>query len=96
MDALLGLAEWIGSRSRSKTDLRAGDGGLIGLAQVLAVIPGVSRSGSTITANLLPGLRREDAARFNLSWVSPPWPWPACREHTSCRGDLIPIRGCPT
>ncbi len=66
MAALLGLAEWIGSRSRSMSDLRAGDGGLVGLAQALAVIPGVSRSGSTITANLFLGLRREDAARFSF------------------------------
>jgi undecaprenyl-diphosphatase len=66
MAALLGLAEWIGRRRRSLVDLRVGDGGLVGLAQALAVIPGVSRSGSTITTSLLVGLRREDAARFSF------------------------------
>lgn len=66
MAALLGLAEWIGRRRRSLVDLRVGDGVLVGLAQALAVIPGVSRSGSTITTSLLLGLRREDAARFSF------------------------------
>lgn len=66
MAALLGLAEWIGRRRRSLVDLRVGDGVLVGLAQALAVIPGVSRSGSTITTSLLVGLRREDAARFSF------------------------------
>ncbi len=66
MAALLGLAEWTGSRRRSLADLRVGDGVLVGLGQALAVIPGVSRSGSTITTSLLLGLRREDAARFSF------------------------------
>jgi len=66
MALLLGLAEWIGRRRRSLADLRVGDGLVVGLAQALAVIPGVSRSGSTITTSLLVGLRREDAARFSF------------------------------
>ena len=43
-----------------------GDGITIGLAQSLALIPGVSRSGSTITAGLFRGLTREAAARFSF------------------------------
>jgi undecaprenyl-diphosphatase len=66
MAALLGLAEWIGRRRRSLSDLQVSDGVLVGLAQALAVIPGVSRSGSTITTSLLVGLKREDAARFSF------------------------------
>lgn len=66
MAALLGLAEWIGRRHRSLAELRVSDGVLVGLAQALAVIPGVSPSGSTITTSLLVGLRREDAARFSF------------------------------
>ena len=66
MAALLGLAEWIGSRRRSLPEVTLADGALAGLAQALAVIPGVSRSGSTITTSLLVGLRREDAARFSF------------------------------
>lgn len=66
MALLLGLAEWIGSRRRALPQVNLSDGALVGLAQALAVIPGVSRSGSTITASLLRGLNRESAARFSF------------------------------
>jgi undecaprenyl-diphosphatase len=39
---------------------------LVGIAQGLAIIPGISRSGSTITASLVQGLKKEDAARFSF------------------------------
>jgi undecaprenyl-diphosphatase len=42
------------------------DGLLVGLAQALALVPGVSRSGSTLTASLFDGWRRADAARFSF------------------------------
>ena len=42
------------------------DGLVVGLAQVLALIPGVSRSGSTLTASLFDGWKRADAARFSF------------------------------
>lgn len=63
---LLGLAEWVGSRKRNLKQLSIQDGILVGLAQALAIIPGVSRSGSTITAGLFLGLKREIAARFSF------------------------------
>ncbi len=62
----LGLAEVIGSRKRSYQSVGQWDGIGMGLAQALALIPGVSRSGSTITAGLFMGLNRETAARFSL------------------------------
>jgi undecaprenyl-diphosphatase len=66
MAALLALAE-IGAR-HSRTVAKAGfvDALLVGIAQVGALIPGVSRSGSTLTAALALGFRREEAARFSF------------------------------
>ena len=53
-----------GTHRRALPELRVRDGVSIGLAQSLALIPGVSRSGATISAGLLLGLKRPDAARF--------------------------------
>ncbi|MGK7926351.1 MAG: undecaprenyl-diphosphate phosphatase [Spirulina sp.] len=66
MGVLLGLAEELGGRLRDFPRLNAKDGVLMGLAQALALIPGVSRSGSTITAGLFLGLERATAARFSF------------------------------
>ena len=66
MALLLGLAEKIGTRKRNFEQLNAKDGVFMGLAQALALIPGVSRSGSTITAGLFMGLERATAARFSF------------------------------
>ncbi|HHW50646.1 MAG TPA: UDP-diphosphatase, partial [Pseudoclavibacter sp.] len=52
---LLGLADSLGRRTRTLTDLTGWHGVLFGLAQALALIPGVSRSGGTITAGRLLG-----------------------------------------
>lgn len=62
----LGLAEVIGKRKRGYDSVGLWDGLGMGMAQALALIPGVSRSGSTITAGLFMGLNRETAARFSL------------------------------
>ncbi|MBN9170238.1 MAG: undecaprenyl-diphosphate phosphatase [Microbacterium sp.] len=61
---ILGIADLIGSRRRELKDLTVGHGIVFGLAQSLALIPGVSRSGGTITAGLLLGYTREAAARY--------------------------------
>ena len=66
MALLLGLAERLGSRRRALEAVRVRDGWLVGLAQTLAMVPGVSRSGSTLTASLLDGWNRADAARFSF------------------------------
>jgi undecaprenyl-diphosphatase len=66
MALLLGLAEKIGTRKRNYEQLDVRDGVLMGLAQALALVPGVSRSGSTITAGLFMGLERATAARFSF------------------------------
>ena len=61
---LLLWADRTGSRQRDLAGLRLGDAALIGLAQALALVPGTSRSGITITAALLLGFTRPAAARF--------------------------------
>lgn len=66
MAVLLGLAERFGTRKRQYADLDLRDGVLMGFAQALALIPGVSRSGSTITAGLFMELDRAAAARFSF------------------------------
>lgn len=60
------LAERVGRRDRSLDDLGTGEAVGIGTAQALALVPGVSRSGATITAGLFLGLDRESAARFSF------------------------------
>jgi undecaprenyl-diphosphatase len=59
-------AEKVGRRERSIEQIRTKDGFVVGLAQALALIPGVSRSGATITAGLFLGLDRTAAARFSF------------------------------
>jgi undecaprenyl-diphosphatase len=63
---LLALAEWVGRRNRELRDLGIGDALAVGCAQVLALVPGSSRSGSTIMAGLFAGETRETAARFSF------------------------------
>ncbi|MEM9537908.1 MAG: undecaprenyl-diphosphate phosphatase [Cyanobacteria bacterium P01_E01_bin.42] len=66
MGILLGLAERWGNRERDFQGLNMRDGILMGVAQALALMPGVSRSGSTITAGMFMGLERATAARFSF------------------------------
>lgn len=63
---ILAIAEMVGKRQRSVEHLTWVDAVLIGLAQACALIPGASRSGTTITASLFLGLNRESAARFSF------------------------------
>lgn len=61
---LLGIADRIAPQRKELKELTLRDGILFGLAQALALIPGVSRSGGTITAGLLMGYTRQAAARY--------------------------------
>jgi len=63
---VLFIAEKVGTRSKRLGEMTIKDGIVIGLAQALALIPGSSRSGVTITAGLFRGLKRDDAARFSF------------------------------
>jgi undecaprenyl-diphosphatase len=60
------LAERVASHDRSIEEISRRDGILVGLSQAAALIPGVSRSGATITAGLFTGLKRDAAARFSF------------------------------
>ena len=68
---VLGLADWLGVRRRSIAQVGWKDAVVLGCAQALALIPGTSRSGITISAGLLMGLTREAAARFSFLMAIP-------------------------
>jgi len=71
MAALLALAELLAHHRREMNRATVLDAVLVGLAQMGALIPGVSRSGSTLTAALALGFRREEAARFSFLLGAP-------------------------
>jgi len=64
-------AERVGTRSRSIEQIEARDGLAVGLAQALALVPGVSRSGATITAGLFLGFTRPAAVRYSFLLAIP-------------------------
>lgn len=66
MALLLALAEVVGRRRRTLAEVLPRDGVLVGVAQAMALVPGVSRSGSTLTASLFDGWQRPAAARFSF------------------------------
>ena len=68
---VLGYADRHGRHEREISELSTRDGILIGLAQSLALIPGVSRSGATMSAGLLLGLQRPAAAKFGFLLAIP-------------------------
>lgn len=63
---ILGLVDMLGRKRRNLDEINSGNALLIGLLQCLALIPGVSRSGITISAGLMLGFTRETAARFSF------------------------------
>jgi undecaprenyl-diphosphatase len=75
MMVLVGIVLWIADRRRigdkSMSKVNWGDGIVVGIAQAFAVIPGVSRSGSTIGAGLFRDMNRETAARFSFLLSTP-------------------------
>jgi undecaprenyl-diphosphatase len=68
---LMALADRYARRDRAITQLKIRDALIIGTAQALALVPGTSRSGVTITAGRLLGFERQDAARFSFLLSAP-------------------------
>jgi undecaprenyl-diphosphatase len=68
---ILAVADAVGRQDRELTRLTYKHGVFYGLAQAMALIPGVSRSGGTITAGLLMGYTREAAARYSFLLAIP-------------------------
>lgn len=64
-------AEKKGKKAKGRKDLNLKDALIVGFAQGLALIPGISRSGSTISAGLLLGLKRQEAASFSFILAGP-------------------------
>ena len=68
---LLGLAEYYGRQKIELRQMKVSDGVILGFAQACALIPGVSRSGGTITAGLFLGLKRTAAVRYSFLLAIP-------------------------
>lgn len=74
MGVVMLVTEWLARSRKNDTQLKdigAKQGLLVGVAQTLALVPGISRSGSTITAGLISGLDRVAAARFSFLLAVP-------------------------
>ncbi|MDN5805623.1 MAG: undecaprenyl-diphosphate phosphatase [Brevibacterium sp.] len=68
---IIGLADWVGQKERTLEDMTWGQGIIYGLAQALALVPGVSRSGGTIMAGRFMGFDRPAAARYSFLLAIP-------------------------
>lgn len=85
---LLGLSDVIGKKAKQIRDLNYKHGILFGLGQALALIPGVSRSGGTITVGLFLGYNREAAARYSFLLAIPAVLGSGLFQFISTFGDL--------
>ncbi len=71
MGVLLGVADRFAKHTKDEADLNSKSAVLFGIGQALALIPGVSRSGATITAGLAMGFRRDVVARYSFLLAIP-------------------------
>lgn len=92
LGVILGIADRVGRKDRTIADLTYKDAVLIGFAQAMALIPGVSRSGASISMGLFLGLDRAAAARFAFLLAIPAvlgsgiFEWPGAMEEGSVYG----------
>lgn len=85
---LLGLADFFGKKSKEITDLNFAHGLAFGVGQALALVPGVSRSGGTITVGLMLGYTRQAAARYSFLLAIPAVLGSGLFQFVSSFGDL--------
>jgi undecaprenyl-diphosphatase len=71
MALVLAAAEFLGLRKKSLDQISWGDAIAVGISQAFAIVPGVSRSGVTITTGLFRGMKRDAAARFSFYLSTP-------------------------
>jgi undecaprenyl-diphosphatase len=94
--AILWLAERVGKRQKVALDLSFRQALAIGAAQAIALVPGISRSGISISAGLFAGLRREEAARFSFLMATPITAAAAAYEVLKVvRGEGVPMQLVP-
>jgi undecaprenyl-diphosphatase len=93
---LLGWADRRAAQTRTLRELGWGHGLVFGFAQALALIPGVSRSGGTITAGLLMGYTREAAARYAFLLALPAVAASGLYQLVRSAGTATPIAAGPT
>ena len=93
MALLLACAELMARHRRTLDEVRFVDALVVGLAQVGALIPGVSRSGSTLTAALWLGLKREEAARFSFLLGLPAITLAGAKELWELHKAHLPLHG---
>lgn len=92
LGVILGIADRVGRKERTIADLTYKDAVLIGFAQAMALVPGVSRSGASISMGLFLGLDRAAAARFAFLLAIPAvlgsgiFEWPGAMEEGSVYG----------
>lgn len=63
---ILSSVEWVGKRNRSLVEMNILDSLVIGFSQIIAILPGISRSGSTISGGMIRNLNRPSAAKFSF------------------------------
>jgi len=87
---LMGAGDWFGKRERDLGHVGFLDSFLVGVAQAFAVIPGVSRSGITMTAGLFRKMKRETAARFSFLLSTPIIAGAAMKKGMEIRHEGLP------
>jgi undecaprenyl-diphosphatase len=96
MGVIMAVAERVGAKRRQVEDVQVKDGWIVGLWQALALIPGMSRSGSTISGALFDGFDRAAAARFSFLLSIPSILAAGLKELFDERKELIGSHLTPT